>query len=227
MHLQILLVEDNKRLSDAMAEIMREQSYVVDCVFDGEDGVFYAKQHEYDVVVLDVMLPKKDGFEVLGEIRNANVTTPVLMLTARDAVSDKVHGLDAGADDYMTKPFVPAELLARIRSLTRRSSGAVSASLAFGDLSLDEETCELKCGEKSVQLGAKEMDVMRELLTNKSSVTSKESLIENVWGFDSDVEENNVEAYVSFLRKKLKFLESNVKIATLRMLGYKLEVSEG
>ncbi len=224
--MQILLVEDNKRLSDAMAEIMRGQSYVVDCVFDGEDGIFYAKQHNYDIIVLDVMLPKKDGFEVLNELRGSNVTTPVLMLTARDAVVDKVKGLDAGADDYMTKPFVPAELLARIRSLTRRNTGTVGSSLTFGDLDLDEGTCELKCKDRCVQLGNKELGVMRELLLNSSSVTSKENLIENVWGYDSDIEENNVEAYVSFLRKKLKFLESNVKITTLRMLGYKLEINE-
>ena len=224
--MQILLVEDNERLSDAMAEIMRGQSYVVDCVFDGEDGIFYAKQHNYDIIVLDVMLPKKDGFEVLSELRDSNITTPILMLTARDAVADKVKGLDAGADDYMTKPFVPAELLARIRSLTRRNSGSVATSLTFGDLELNEETCELKCKDKEVQLGAKELGVMRELLLNNANVTSKENLIENVWGYDSDAEENNVEAYVSFLRKKLKFLNSDVKITTLRMLGYKLEVSE-
>jgi two-component system, OmpR family, response regulator len=224
--MQVLLVEDNKRLSDAMAEIMRSQDYVVDCVFDGDDGIFYAEQHDYDIIVLDVMLPKKDGFEVLKELRASNVTTPILMLTARDAVSDKVHGLDAGADDYMTKPFVPAELLARIRSLTRRSTGSVTNTLTFGDLELDEETCELKCSDKSVQLGAKELGVMHELLVNKSNVTSKDNLIENVWGYDSDVEENNVEAYISFLRKKLKFLDSNVKITTLRMLGYKLDTSE-
>ena len=227
--MELLIIEDNERLSSAMKEILCESGYVVEAVFDGEDGVFYANQHAYDAIILDVMLPKKDGFQVVQELRSANVATPILMLTARDAVQDKVRGLDAGADDYMTKPFVPAELLARIRSLTRRSNQTVVNSLTFKDVSLNTETFELTCGNSSVQLGLKEFEVMRELLISGSNVTSKEGLIAHVWGEDSDAESNNVEPYVSFLRKKLKFLKSGVKIATVRGVGYKLELesSEG
>ncbi len=221
--MEILLVEDNKRLSEAICEILRDSGYSTDAVFDGDEAVFYATQHDYDVIVLDVMLPEKNGLEVVSEIRQKNVTTPVLMLTALDTVSDKVSGLDRGADDYMTKPFVPAELLARIRSLSRRSSGLVAKSLEFGDVALNLETCELSCGEKSVELAAKEFDVMRELLLNKNGVTQKENLIFSVWGQDALVDSNNVEAYISFLRKKLKFIGSKVRIATRRMIGYQLE----
>ena len=221
--MEILLVEDNKRLSEAICEILRDSGYSTDAVFDGDEAVFYATQHDYDVIVLDVMLPEKNGLEVVSEIRQKNVTTPVLMLTALDTVSDKVSGLDSGADDYMTKPFVPAELLARIRSLSRRSSGLVAKSLEFGDVALNLETCELSCGEKNVELAAKEFDVMRELLLNKNGVTQKENLILSVWGQDALVDSNNVEAYISFLRKKLKFIGSKVRIATRRMIGYQLE----
>ena len=221
--MQILIVEDDVRLAEALAAILKNAKYQVDVVHDGADGLAYAETGTYDVVVLDVMLPKMDGFEVVKELRRKKVATPVLMLTARDALGDKVGGLDSGADDYMTKPFAPAELLARLRSLSRRQGEMIFESLEFGDITLDLESCELSCGAKSIHLGFKEFSIAKILMSNAGRVISKETLIEKVWGLDAMVEDNNVEAYISFLRKKLDFVESKVKISTLRKVGYRLD----
>ncbi|OUQ56261.1 DNA-binding response regulator [Flavonifractor sp. An112] len=222
--MRVLIVEDERRLAEALGQIMAEQRYQTDVVYDGADGLDYALTEQYDVIVLDVMLPKLDGFEVASRLRHAHVSTPILMLTARDEMPDKIAGLDHGADDYMTKPFDIGELLARVRALTRRQGEVIGEQLTAGDLILDLSTRCLRQGDKSVRLGFKEFDVLRQLMVHPRAVVPKEDIIARVWGLDSDAEDNNVEVYISFLRKKLTFLESNVSIGTVRKVGYYLEV---
>lgn len=221
--MNILIVEDEVRLAEALAQIMTEQKYSVDVVHDGEDGLAYAESGLYDVVVLDVMLPKRSGFEVVRALRGKKIATPVLLLTARDEISDKVTGLDCGADDYMTKPFSPEELLARVRALARRQGDVVLEEMTFSDVTLNLSAYTLECGAKSVHLGFKEFEVMRLLMGNPSMIVPKDDLITRVWGTESGAEDNNVEAYISFLRKKLLFLGSRVNIGTVRKVGYRLE----
>lgn len=221
--MRILIVEDERRLAEALGAIMEEQKYSADVVFNGQDGLDYALSGQYDVIVLDVMLPKMNGFEVAHELRRQNVRTPVLMLTARDELSSKVTGLDSGADDYMTKPFAPEELLARVRALSRRQGDVQLDEAKFADLTLNLSSCDLLCGSKNVHLGFKEFEVMRLLMSAPRAVVPKEELLTRVWGADSDAEDNNVEAYISFLRKKLFYLGSHTSINTLRKVGYRLE----
>lgn len=221
--MNILIVEDEVRLAEALAQIMTEQKYSVDVVHDGEDGLAYAESGLYDVVVLDVMLPKRSGFEVVRALRGKKIATPVLLLTARDEISDKVTGLDCGADDYMTKPFSPEELLARVRALARRQGDVVLEEMTFSDVTLNLSAYTLECGAKSVHLGFKEFEVIRLLMGNPSMIVPKDDLITRVWGTESGAEDNNVEAYISFLRKKLFFLGSRVNIGTVRKVGYRLE----
>jgi len=222
--MHILIVEDEIRLAEALGQIMKEQKYMVDIVHNGVDGLDYAISNSYDVVVLDVMLPLKSGFSVVKEMRAAKNATPVILLTARDEITDKITGLDMGADDYMTKPFEPEELLARIRAATRRQGEVIMEELKFADLTLKLSDNTLNVGVKSVHLGYKEFEVLKMIMSNPNIVISKESIISKIWGEDSDAEDNNVEAYISFLRKKFFFLGSKVNIATLRKVGYKLEV---
>lgn len=221
--MRVLIVEDEKNLAEALGEILTGERYGVDIVNDGGDGLDYAMSGQYDAIVLDVMLPKKSGFEVVRELREAKNGTPVLLLTAREAVGDKVHGLDCGADDYMTKPFAPQELLARLRAITRRQGDVVMDLLQFADLSLNVSTYELQRGEKSVHLGFKEFEVLKMLMSSPKIVISKDEIISKIWGLESDAEDNNVEAYISFLRKKLTYLGSKVRIGTIRKVGYRLE----
>ncbi len=221
--MQILVVEDEKRLADALAHVLSEQKYMVDVVYDGADGLDYALSGIYDIIVLDVMLPEKNGYEVAAALRKEKISTPILMLTAKDQTADKVKGLDSGADDYMTKPFATEELLARIRALTRRQGEVVLDELTFGDIVLNLSTCDLLCGGKSVHLNFKEFEIMKLLMHNSSIVTTKEDMIVKVWGYDSNAVDNNVEVYISFLRKKLDFISSKVEISSLRKIGYRLE----
>ena len=202
--MQILIVEDERALSDAIAQLLQDQHYEVDCVYDGRSGLDYARSGQYDLIILDVMLPQMDGFDVVKTLRREKISTPVLILTAREATQDKITGLDCGADDYMTKPFV-------------------YEALSFGDLTLDLEKAELRCGEKAVHLGYKEFAIMKRFLQHPQLSISKEELIVSVWGSDSDAGENNVEVYISFLRKKLHFLGSRVQIVTMRRIGYRIE----
>lgn len=220
--MRILVVEDEKRLADALTQIMREQKYTVDTVYDGEDGYQYALTGDYDAVILDVMLPKRNGYEVVRALRREKIATPVLMLTARDELESKVTGLDCGADDYMTKPFAPEELTARIRALTRRQGEVVLEELSFEDTVLELSSSDLRCGKKRIRLSYKEFEVMKLLLLSQNAIVPKEQLIVKVWGPESDAEDNNVEAYISFLRKKLFFIGSRVTIQTVRKLGYRL-----
>lgn len=221
--MQVLVVEDEVRLADALAQILRENKYMVDIAYTGTDGLEYASSGIYDVIILDVMLPGMSGFQVAEALRNRKNQTAILMLTAKDTISDKVTGLDSGADDYMTKPFAPEELLARVRALTRRQGEVVLNELTFLDLTLDLSSCDLKCGAKSVHLNYKEFEILKLLMTNSKTVVTKDTLLVKVWGYDSGAEDNNVEAYISFLRKKLFFLGSCVEITVLRKIGYRLE----
>ncbi len=222
--MQILVVEDEKRLAEALQQILSEKKYMVDLAFDGSDGLDMAMSGIYDIIILDVMLPKMNGLQVAQRLRKEKISTPILMLTAKDQISDKVTGLDAGADDYMTKPFSPDELFARVRALTRRQGEVVLDELKYDGLVLNLSTCDLSNGSKSVHLNYKEFEIMKILMSNPQSVTTKDDLIVKVWGYDSNAVDNNVEVYISFLRKKLDFIHANVEIISLRKVGYRLEV---
>ena len=226
--MRVLVVEDEKRLADAVKLLLEREKIICDVSYDGESGLDNALSGIYDVIILDVMLPGMDGFSIVKEMRKEGDQTPVMMLTAKSAVSDKVNGLDCGADDYLTKPFITEELLARVRALGRRSAAGIvsSSELTCGDLKLDTASFELSSGVKSVKLGLKEYSVMELLMINRGSAVSKDMLITKIWGYESNAEDNNVEVYISFLRKKLSFLHSKAQIRTLRGIGYKLEPEE-
>lgn len=224
--MRILLVEDEKLLSNAICRLTGDAGYFTDAVYSGADALYYLEEAAYDLVILDIMLPELDGIQVLKRMRQKGISTPVLMLTAKDTIPDKVSGLNAGADDYMTKPFNTEELLARINALTRRTGNLAVHELTFGDMRLDLNSAALQCGENTVQLTKKEFQVARFLLSNCKMTITKEQLIVNVWGPESEATENNVEAYISFLRKKLKFLKSQVSIRSVHKIGYRLEDSD-
>ncbi|MDR0984547.1 MAG: response regulator transcription factor [Ruminococcus sp.] len=221
--MNILIVEDERKLADVLEHILKEQKYKVDAVYTGTDGLEYALLGTYDVIVLDVMLPGMNGFEIVRRMRTEKNSTPVLMLTAKGEVGDRVFGLDSGADDYMQKPFSSDELLARIRALTRRQGEIALESLEYGDLILRLDSHELFCKNKSVRLNLKEFEVLKLLMVNKNQVLTKDTIIVRVWGYDSDAENNNLEAYISFLRKKFTYLESKVNIDVIRKVGYSLK----
>ena len=225
--MRVLIIEDEVRLASTLQDLLDMNGYTADVCHDGESGLDNVLSVIYDVVLLDVMLPKMDGFTVLRNLRAAGNAVPVLMLTARSELSDRVEGLDCGADYYLTKPFEPRELLACIRALTRRQPELRSSdAVEFGDLKLDKSSFTLSCGDRSLRLSRKEFDMMELLMRNRDMVLTKETLLLKIWGYESDAEDNNVEVYVSFLRKKLEHLRSKVKIKTIRMVGYCLEVSK-
>ena len=222
--MRILVVEDEIHLAEALATLLKKQNYTVDAVYNGEDGLDYAVSNIYDVIVLDLMLPKMSGLDVIKNMRREGNDTPVIMLTAKGEISDKIRGLDSGADDYLAKPFNTEELLARIRALGRRRGEVVQPNaMTFGDIELDTRTLTLSCGENSINLTLKESELLEYFIANKNAVLSKEMIIEKLWGFDSAAEANHVEVYVSFLRKKLKFVGSRTVINTVRGVGYLLE----
>ncbi len=223
--MNVLIAEDERRLANAIAQILQENKYQVDVTYTGTDALAYIDAGEYDVFVCDVMLPGMNGFEIVKEMRRKGDNTPTIMLTARTSLSDKVTGLDSGADDYMTKPFQPAELLARLRALTRRQGEVVIDELECGDLKLNLSSYDLTCGDKQVRLSFKEFEVLQLLMQNAGRTIPKETLISRIWGIESDAGDNNVEAYISFLRKKLKFIHSTTQIVTQRKVGYRFEVS--
>lgn len=224
--MNILIVEDEVSLAKAIKKILESAGYVADAVHDGADGVKYAKDGDYSLVILDVMLPKLDGFEVIRMLREAGVSTPVLMLTARSAVRDKVRGLNGGADDYMTKPFDAEELVARVGALTRRRGEVIVDRAEYGDVSLDVNSAELYCGGESVRLSHKEFEVLRTFIFNPNMTVTKDLLISTVWGMDSEATDNNVEVYISFIRKKLKYLGSKVTIKNIQRIGYRLDIEK-
>lgn len=222
--MRILVIEDEKHLAEALSHLLRKNNYTVDVSNDGESGLDNALSDIYDVIVLDIMLPKLDGISILKEIRREGLTVPVILLTAKGDISDKVRGLDCGADDYLAKPFHTEELLARIRALGRRRSEIVrNDALTFGDISLNTQNMILKTDSAEVNLTLKECELMEYLMLHKEIVASKEQIIEKLWGFDSEAEANHVEVYISFLRKKLKFIKSQTSIETVRGVGYRLE----
>ena len=224
--MQILVVEDERPLSNAIKKLLEQKGYFVDAVYDGAEAVEYALCVSYKLIILDVMLPKLDGFEVVAALRRKGISTPILMLTARAATGDKVQGLNTGADDYMTKPFDTDELLARVGALTRRTGDVVVDQVTFEDLRLDLGSAQLFCGGDSVQLSRKEFEVLRTFLCNPTMTIPTETLLQNAWGMDSEATGNNVEVYISFLRKKLRYLGSRVSIRKLQRIGYRLEVGE-
>lgn len=223
--MRLLLVEDEIQLSEALKQILIKNKYSVDAVFNGEDGLNYGLTDVYDVIILDIMLPKLNGLQVLKTLRQKGISTPVILLTAKGTVEDRILGLDSGADDYLPKPFSPDELLARLRSVTRRNGDFVNENiLEFGDIKLNLSTYEMEAYNNSITLTLKEFEILRFFMQRPKIVVSKDDLIIKLWGFDSEIEHNNIEVYISFLRKKLAYVESNVKITTIRRVGYRLEV---
>lgn len=221
--MKILIIEDEKLLADSIGELLRGKGFDVEIVYDGESGAQYAELGVYDLLILDVMMPKMNGYEVARQVRAKRLGTPILMLTARSGLEDRIMGLNAGADYYLTKPFDTRELLACINALLRRQ-GAQVDEITFGNTSLDLDSAMLVCGSNSIRLSAKEFDIMRFLLQAGERNLSKEVILARVRGFDSDAVENNVEVYIGFLRKKLAGIGSNIRIEAIRRLGYHLEV---
>ena len=224
--MKILVIEDEKLLADSLKTLLQNKGFEVEVVYDGQTGAEYALLGIYDLLILDVMMPGMDGYQVARKVRANRCSTSILMLTAKSAVEDRILGLNSGADYYLTKPFDTRELLACINALLRRQGKQVD-ELVFGNTALDLDTCMLVCRGKSVRLSAREFDVMRYLLQAQDRIVSKEMLLARVWGYDSNAVENHVEVYVGFLRKKLKSIGSNVRIEAIRRLGYHLEVEEG
>ncbi len=221
--MKVLLAEDEKRMNRALCEIMRREGYEVTPVENGEDALYELESGVYDLVVLDVMMPGMNGFDVAKKARKEGNRTPILMLTAKGELDDKVEGLDSGADDYLTKPFMTKELLARLRALGRRNLPTSDGSLTFEDLTLDVKNAVLKCENgQSVRLGEKELRILEYLIANQGRVLTREQIALKVWGYESDSEYNNVEVYMSFARKKLAFVESRCEIKALRGIGYEL-----
>lgn len=225
--MRILIAEDEVHLAEAVSQILKKNNYSVDIVHDGRSGLDYAQSGIYDLLLLDIMMPEMDGINVLKTLRSEGNHTPVILLTAKGDLSDKVSGLDYGADDYIAKPFATEELLARIRAALRRKGEVIPEdSLRYGDIELNTTQLKLSVQDKEIKLNLKENELLELLITRKQAITSKEQIIEKLWGFDSEVEYNNVEVYISFLRKKLTFLNSSVRISTIRGVGYVLEVME-
>lgn len=223
--MKILVIEDEKLLADSLKTLLEGKGFQVEVAYDGETGEEYAELGIYDLLILDVMMPGMDGYQVARQVRAKRITTSILMLTARGDVEDRIQGLKAGADYYLTKPFDTRELLACINTLLRRQGKQVD-ELVFGNTALDLDTCTLVCGDKETRLSAREFDVMRFLLQSQDRVLPKEMILARVWGYDSNAVENHVEVYIGFLRKKLKAIGSNVRIEAIRRLGYHLEVDK-
>lgn len=221
--MKILIVEDEIGLAEAVAAILKTQRYTTDIANDGLTGLQYALTDEYDCILLDIMLPRMNGLDVLSTLRAKDIETPVLLLTAKSETEDKINGLDCGADDYLTKPFSTGELLARIRAMTRRRGTAPDINPKYGDIVLDMKKGEMICGVNSIVLGRKEFQMMEILISNVGHITTKEQFVTKIWGSNDESEYNNVEVYISFLRKKLGMLHSCVQIKTRRGIGYCLE----
>jgi DNA-binding response OmpR family regulator len=225
LKVHILIIEDEYGLADAISEMLKKENFLVDIITDGEDGENEALTGIYDLIILDVMLPNKNGFEILKTLKQEKLKTPIIMLTAKSEMDDKLLGLENGADDYITKPFHTRELLARVKNILKRNNDIEELNcLEFGDLKLDLSGCRLKCKENSIIINGKELELLQLIMINKNQIVNREVLANKIWGYDSEAEYNNVEVYISFIRKKLKILKSNVKIKAVRGVGYKLEV---
>ena len=223
--MKILVIEDEKLLAQSIRAVLEQKGFTVETVYDGETGAQYAQLGIYDLLILDVMMPGMDGFQVAQALRASRCNTPILMLTARSGIDDRIQGLNAGADYYLTKPFDTRELLACVGALLRRQGGQID-ELTFGNTSLDLGSGQLLCGEKSVRLRAREFDVMRLLMQSGERILSKELILARVWGYESNAVENHVEVYVGVLRKKLRSIGSDIRIGAIRRLGYHLEVEK-
>lgn len=222
--MKILIIEDEYSLADAIAETLKKENFLVEIRIDGQNGEDEALTNVYDLILLDVMLPHKNGFEILKELRREEVLAPIIMLTAKSEIYDKLEGLENGADDYITKPFHMKELVARVKVILKRKSNLKDTEIIeFADLKLDLKTGKTICNENEITINGKELEILETLLINKNQIINREVLANKIWGYDSDAEYNNVEVYVSFLRKKLKILKSKVKIKAVRGIGYKLE----
>ncbi len=226
--MRLLLVEDEKRMAEALCEILRLENYEVDHYANGLDGLTAIESNIYDIVILDVMLPGMNGYEIVRRARSKGIATPILMLTAKAELDDKVTGLDSGADDYLTKPFMTKELLARLRALGRRTLGTTDGILSFGDISLDTGALSLSCirNGQSVRLSEKEYRILEYLIANSGQILTREQLAVKIWGFESDAEYNNVEVYMSFTRKKLNFVGAKTEIKAVRGVGYELRCDD-
>ena len=224
--MKILVVEDEKRLGEALAQILKEKKYFVTLVNNGLDGLYQMESDLFDLVILDIMLPVINGLEVLKKARENNILTPVLMLTAKSELENKIEGLEAGADDYLTKPFEPKELLARVKAILRRNKNSYISELSYGNILLDKDNLYLNSNKKQIELTLKEASVLELLILNKEITLSKDQIIDKIWSEDLDISYNHVEVYISFLRKKLKHLNSNVSIKTIHGIGYRLEVKD-
>ncbi len=222
--MNILIIEDEYSLADAVAEMLKKEDFNVCIKTDGEEGEDEALTENYDLILLDVMLPNKNGFEILKYLRQEKIKTPVIMLTAKSEIDDKLNGLENGADDYITKPFSMRELMARVKAVLKRSNNIENLDcLKYGDLMLDLKSAKLICGNNEIQISKKELELLEYFLLNKNQIVTRENLFEKIWGYDSEVEYNNVEVYFTFIRRKLKLIGSNVNIKSVRGLGYKLE----
>lgn len=225
--MRILIIEDEYSLADAISEILKKEKFNVDIVTDGQEGEFEALTDIYDLIILDVMLPGKNGYEILKTLRKENIKTPVIMLTAKSELENKLEGLENGADDYITKPFHMKELIARVKVILKRSTDVQEIDIIeYEDLKLNLNTCNLQCKENSIVINGKELELLQILLLNKNQVVSREMIANKIWGYYNDAEYNNVEVYMSFIRKKLKALKSRVKIKAVRGIGYKMEVAD-
>jgi DNA-binding response OmpR family regulator len=221
--MRILLAEDERELSKALCAVLKHNNYSADAVYNGQDALDYGLCENYDAIILDLMMPKMNGLDVLKRLREQGVDTPVIILTAKSELEDKITGLDAGADDYLTKPFAMGELLARLRALTRRKSEFSPNLISFGNVSLNRETFELYTDKEAVRLGNKEFQMMEMLLSNAGRLISTEQFMEHIWGYETEAEINVVWVYISYLRKKLTTLEANIEIKAVRGVGYTLE----
>ena len=221
--MRLLLAEDEKELSDALVTVLKHNNYSVDAVYNGEDALDYLNADNYDGAILDIMMPKMDGITVLKNVRASGNHIPIIMLTAKSEIDDRVTGLDSGADDYLTKPFSMKELLARIRAMTRRQEKTTDTVLSFGDITLDRATYQLSCGGQTIRLPSREYQMLEMLMVSPGQVISVDQFMDKIWGYDSDAELNVVWVYISYLRKKLNGLGSKVSIKATRGLGYSLE----
>ncbi|MGB7606427.1 MAG: response regulator transcription factor [Lutisporaceae bacterium] len=224
--MRILLAEDEKELSNALVVILKHNNYSVDAVYDGADALDYGLSDNYDVVILDIMMPKMSGLEVLEKLREKGIQTPILMLTAKTEIEDRILGLDMGADDYLSKPFARGELLARIRAMTRRKSEFTPNVIKVGNISLNKENYEFSNEKSTLRLSNKEFQMLEMLMNSPKCLISTEQFMERIWGYDAQAEINVVWVYISYLRKKLASLDANVKIKAVRGVGYTLEESE-
>jgi DNA-binding response OmpR family regulator len=225
--MRILIIEDEYGLADAISEMLKKENFITDIVTDGKEGEDEALTNIYDLIILDVMLPNKNGFEILKDLRQEKIKTPIIMLTAKSELQDKLQGLENGADDYITKPFHTRELLARVKVILKRNNNMEDVNnLEYENLKLSLDTCQIFYNDMAMPINGKELELLQMLMINQNQVVEREKMANKIWGYDSEAEYNNVEVYISFIRKKLKLLKSKVKIKSIRGIGYKLEVED-